>query len=78
MPVHPKMSFKAIVKYDDGKQWDYILEDIKYGDLFTLTKEEDYFHYVLDRRMALYIIKKWNNTKIPEVQEMIATYKSGM
>jgi len=69
---------KAMIKDEEGKQWKYVLEDIKYGDAFTLNKEDNYIQYVLDRRIASYIIKKWKDSKIPEVQELIVTYKSVM
>jgi len=68
----------AMTKDEDGKQWKYVLEDIKYGDVFTLNKEENYKQYILDRRMASYIIEKWKDSDIKEIQDLITVYKSVM
>jgi hypothetical protein len=68
----------AMTKDEDGKQWKYVLEDIRYGDVFTLDKEDNYKQYVLDRRMASYIIERWKNSNIKEIQDLIAVYKSVM
>lgn len=69
---------KSMINYKNGEQWKYALEDIKYGDSFTLRKEENYNNYILDRRIANYIIEKWKYCDIPEIHELIATYKSVM
>jgi hypothetical protein len=68
----------AMVNDEEGKQWKYVLEDIKFGDAFTLNKEDNYKQYVLDRRMASYIIDRWKEIDIKEIQELIAVYKSIM
>ncbi len=73
-----EQEIREMISYNNGEQWGYVLEDIKYGDLFTLNKEENYPHYVLDRRVAAYIIDKWKDSKIPEVQNLIAVYKDVM
>ncbi|QKG79903.1 hypothetical protein [Tenuifilum thalassicum] len=62
----------------DGEQWGYMLEDIKYGEFFELNKEKKYLKYVLDRRKAKYIIERWKDCDIKEMQELIAIYKSLM
>lgn len=67
---------KAMIKDEDGDQWKYALMAIQGGDTFTLNKEENYKQYVLDRRIATYIIEKWKDSEIPEVQEMVAVYKN--
>lgn len=71
-----KEEIKAMIKDENGKQWKYVLEDIKHGDVFTLKKEENYTQYVLDRRIANYIIDRWKDSDIKEIQELIAVYKS--
>lgn len=73
-----ELEIKEMIKYKNGEQWKYALMAIKEGDAFTLNKEINYKQYQLDRRMASYIIERWKNTKIPELKEMIATYKSVM
>jgi hypothetical protein len=69
---------KAMIKDEDGDQWKYALMAIRGGDAFTLNKEENYTQYVLDRRMASYIIERWKDSDIKEVQDLIAAYKSVM
>lgn len=69
---------KEMIEFSNGEQWKYALMAIKGGDAFALNKEGNYKQYVLDRRMASYIIEKWKDSKIPEVQELVATYKSVM
>jgi len=69
---------KQMINYENGQQWRYALMAIKGGDSFTLSKEENYTQYVLDRRIAFYIIERWEDSDIPEVQDMISTYKSVM
>lgn len=67
---------KSMVQDEDRRQWKYVLEDIKYGDAFTLYKEGNYKQYVIDRRMANYIIDKWKLSEAKEVQKLITVYKS--
>lgn len=69
---------KEMIDYSNGMQWKYALMAIKGGDSFVLNQEDNYFQYVLDRRIATYIIERWKDSKIPEVQELIATFKNGM
>lgn len=69
---------KEMIRYKNGEQWRYALMAIKGGDSFTLTKEDNYARYVLDRRTARYIIERWKDSKIKEVQDLIAVYKSVM
>ena len=66
---------KEMIDKEAGKKWRYVLEDIKHGDAFTLSKEDNYVQYILDRRMASYIIERWKDSKIPEVQELITVYR---
>jgi hypothetical protein len=67
-----------MIKNEDGEQWKYALMAIKGGDSFTLNKEENYQQFILDRRIANYIIERWKNSNIKEIQELIAVYKSIM
>jgi len=73
-----ELEISEMINYAGGEQWKYALMAIKGGDSFTLSKEDNYTQYVLDRRMATYIIDKWKDSKIPQVQELIAVYKSVM
>ncbi|HOP05297.1 MAG TPA: hypothetical protein PLE67_12545 [Tenuifilaceae bacterium] len=77
-PVQGEMELNQMAKYSNGEQWEYMLEDIKYGDLFALKEEENYIQYAIDRRIAKYIIEKWKDSHIPEVQDLIAAFKSVM
>ena len=67
---------KQMINYENGQQWKYALMAIKGGDSFTLSMDENYTQYVLDRRIASYIIERWKDSEIPEVQDLISTYKS--
>lgn len=69
---------KEMIEYSNGEQWKYATMAIIGGDAFTLNKEDNYKQYVLDRRMASYIIERWKDNDIKEVQELIAVYKSVM
>ncbi len=69
---------KEMINYENGQQWKYALMAIKGGDSFNLEKGSKYGDDILDRRIAAYIIEKWKNCEIPEVQELIKTYKSVM
>jgi len=73
-----EFEIKEMIKYNNGEQWKYAIMAIKGGDAFTLDKSESYSQYVLDRRKANYIIEKWKDSDIKEVQELIAVYKSVM
>jgi len=73
-----EQEIKEMIRYKNGEQWRYALMAIEGGDSFTLTKEENYARYVLDRRTARYIIERWKDSKIKEVQDLIAVYKSVM
>ena len=70
-----ELEIKQMAKHNKGEQWGYMLDDIKYGDLFTLNNE-NYFKYVLDRRIANYIIERWRNSDIKEIQELVAVCKN--
>jgi len=72
-----EQEIKEMIRYENGEQWRNMLEDIKYGDLFELDKR-NYVQYVIDRRIARYIIERWKDSKIKEVQDLIAVYKSVM
>lgn len=69
---------KDMINYNKGEQWNYMVEDIKYIDTFTLTKGKNYKQFVLDRRIANYIIEKWKESNVKEIQELITVYKSLM
>lgn len=71
-----KQEIKEMIEYGNGSQWKYALMAIQGGDAFTLNKEENYKQYVLDRRIANYIIDRWKDSDIKEIQELIAVYKS--
>jgi hypothetical protein len=71
-----EQEIKEMINYSNGEQWKYALMAIKGGDSFSLSKEEDYTQFVLDRRMSAYIIEKWKVSKLPEVQNLLAIYKS--
>lgn len=73
-----EQEIKEMIRYENGEQWRYALMAIEGGDSFTLTKEENYALYVLDRRTARYIIERWKDSKIKEVQDLIAVYNSVM
>jgi len=72
-----EQEIKEMIRYENGEQWRNMIEDIKYGDLFELDKR-NYVQYVIDRRIARYIIERWKDSKIKEVQDLIAVYKSVM
>jgi len=67
---------KEMIRYENGKQWAYALMAIKEGDAFTLNREENYVKYVLDRRIASFIIEKWKDSEINELKELLAIYRS--
>jgi len=69
---------KSMIRDENGRQWNYVMEDIKYGDLFTLSKDENVVQFVIDRRIASYIIERWKDSDIPEVQKLIEVYRSVM
>ncbi|MEY1638847.1 hypothetical protein [Tenuifilum osseticum] len=73
-----EQEIKEMISDENGEQWRYALMAIKGGDSFTLTKEENYARYVLDRRTARYIIERWKDSKLKEVQDLIAVYKRVM
>jgi len=73
-----EQEIKEMIRYENGEQWRYALMAIEGGDSFTLAKEENYALYVLDRRTARYIIERWKDSKIKEVQDLIVVYKSVM
>ncbi len=73
-----EQEIKEMIRYNNGEQWKFTLMAIEGGDLFTLTKEDNYARYVLDRRTAKYIIERWKDSKLKEVQDLIAVYKSVM
>lgn len=68
----------AMIKYQNGDQWRYALMAIKGGDAFTLNEEENYKQYVMDRRIANYIIARWKDSNVREIQDLINVYKSVM
>jgi len=68
---------KEMINYEDGRQWEYALMAIRGGDSFTLNKSQ-YGNDVLDRRIATYIINKWEYSELPEIQKLISTFKEVM
>lgn len=73
-----KEEIKKMIDYNNGQQWKYALLAIKGGDSFALSEDDGYAQYILDRRIATYIIDRWKDSKIPEIQKLIETYKSVM
>jgi len=73
-----EQEIKEMIKDSNGEQWRYALMAIEGGDSFTLNKDENYTKYVLDRRIANYVIERWKDCKIKEVQELISVLKSVM
>lgn len=69
---------KKMISYDKGEQWKYAIMAIKGGDSFTIKKNSKYGDDILDRRVANYIVERWENSKIPEIQELVTTYKNVM
>jgi len=66
---------REMINYENGEQWKYALMAIKAGDSFTLEKNSEYGDDVIDRRIASFIIKKWEDCKIPEIKKLIETFK---
>jgi hypothetical protein len=67
-----------MIKYSNGEQWKYALMAIKGEDSFTIKMNSKYGEDILDRRIATYIIERWKDSKIKEVQELIKVYRSVM
>jgi len=67
-----------MINYDNGEQWNYALMAIQGGDSFTVQKNSKYGNDILDRRIASYIIDRWKDSNIPEVQKLIEVYRSVM
>lgn len=61
------------VKADNGAQWRYVIEDIENGDVYFEGK--DRASREVNRRILTYLVKKWGDSQIAEVRELVRVLK---
>ncbi|MCQ2226987.1 MAG: hypothetical protein MJZ01_03630 [Bacteroidales bacterium] len=58
---------------ENGKQWEYALEDIAEGSIYFVGKDDA--NREIDRRIIQFLIDKWSPCQIPEVQQLVSVLK---
>lgn len=65
-----EQEIQEMVNYKQGEQWKYFLLRIENGDTYFWFSG-DYFDKTMDTRISQYIIDRWKDCTIPEVQELV-------
>lgn len=63
---------EQMIAFENGEQWNYILNDIKLGDYFGF---RNIVEIEINRRIITYLIQKWSPCQIPEVQQLVSVLK---
>ena len=69
---------RQMIAFENGEQWGYMLDDIRFGDYFEGVSSTDPIRREIDRRIMQFLIDKWSPCQIPEVQELVKVLKESM
>lgn len=62
---------QPMIDYENKQQWKYFLDDLQYGDVFSLTNP-------LNRRVFNHIIAKWKHSKNKDIQELVTRCRKAL
>lgn len=69
---------KQMIAFDNGEQWEYMLQDIRNGVLFDGIESTKLADRVIDRRIMQFLIDKWSLYQIPAIQELVKVLEDNL